>query len=225
MPAIIYLVILFADIISLVFNLPTLHLLTKPLLMPVLAIYLYGSLKPIALTSWYLPLAGILLAWAGDVFLMFDKTNPIFFLAGLGSFLGTHIFYILFFNQILQPAANWWKNNIWLWGAVILYGICLVWGLWPGLGSMKIPVIIYAACISVMVIFSLRIQPSMDKRIWVLFAIGAFLFFISDSILAINKFLQPFLWASAFIMVTYGLAQYFIVKGTVRYFQAISGEG
>ena len=42
---------------------------------------------------------------------------------------------------------------------------------------------------------------------------GALLFVISDSVLAINKFYQPFEVAGVIIMLTYGLAQLFIVEG------------
>ena len=46
---------------------------------------------------------------------------------------------------------------------------------------------------------------------------GALLFVISDSVLAINKFYQPFKAADVIIMLTYGLAQLFIAKGAAMY--------
>ena len=46
---------------------------------------------------------------------------------------------------------------------------------------------------------------------------GALLFILSDSILAINKFYQPFELAGFLIMVTYGFAQLFIVQGAIKY--------
>jgi len=46
---------------------------------------------------------------------------------------------------------------------------------------------------------------------------GAGLFVISDSVLAINKFYQPFEAAGILIMLTYGLAQFFIIKGAIKY--------
>jgi uncharacterized membrane protein YhhN len=47
--------------------------------------------------------------------------------------------------------------------------------------------------------------------------VGALLFVISDSVLAINKFYLPFDGAGVIIMLTYGLAQLFIVKGAASY--------
>ena len=48
---------------------------------------------------------------------------------------------------------------------------------------------------------------------------GALLFVISDSVLAINKFYHPFEIAGIIIMLTYGLAQFFIAEGAIQYIQ------
>ena len=48
---------------------------------------------------------------------------------------------------------------------------------------------------------------------WVFF--GALFFLISDSILAVNKFADPVTNAGFWIMSTYALAQYLIVRGVV----------
>jgi len=50
------------------------------------------------------------------------------------------------------------------------------------------------------------------------------LFVISDSVLAINKFYQPFEAANVIIMLTYGLAQLFIVTGAIRYLQSVNSH-
>ena len=49
---------------------------------------------------------------------------------------------------------------------------------------------------------------------------GALLFVISDSLLAINKFYQPFSIADNLIMLTYGFAQFYIVTGAADYSNA-----
>jgi uncharacterized membrane protein YhhN len=46
---------------------------------------------------------------------------------------------------------------------------------------------------------------------------GALLFVISDSVLAVNKFYQPFALAPVLIMITYGLAQLLITQGAIEY--------
>ena len=54
--------------------------------------------------------------------------------------------------------------------------------------------------------------------------IGALLFVLSDSLLALNKFYQSFEFASVAIILAYALAQFFIVKGEVDYFNSASKE-
>jgi hypothetical protein len=45
-----------------------------------------------------------------------------------------------------------------------------------------------------------------------------------DSVLAINKFYQSFEEAGMIIMLTYGLAQLFIVQGAVKYIRGANKE-
>ena len=45
-------------------------------------------------------------------------------------------------------------------------------------------------------------------------------FVISDSVLAVNKFYQAFETAGIVIMLTYGLAQFLIVEGAIRYIRS-----
>ena len=47
--------------------------------------------------------------------------------------------------------------------------------------------------------------------------IGALLFVISDSVLAVNKFYESFELSGLVIMFTYGLAQLFITEGAMKY--------
>ena len=53
---------------------------------------------------------------------------------------------------------------------------------------------------------------------------GAFLFVVSDSVLAINKFYQSFEAAGIIIMLTYALAQLFIIKGATRYIRSTNSN-
>jgi uncharacterized membrane protein YhhN len=55
-----------------------------------------------------------------------------------------------------------------------------------------------------------------SKSFTLVFA-GAISFMLSDSLLAINKFMQPLPLAGLAIMFTYILAQYLIVEGVVRH--------
>jgi uncharacterized membrane protein YhhN len=81
---------------------------------------------------------------------------------------------------------------------------------------MKIPVTIYALVISIMLLMSIKAFFEWKKPANLLVLIGALLFVISDSILAINKFYTILPFSSFLIMSTYLGAQYFIVKAILR---------
>ena len=65
--------------------------------------------------------------------------------------------------------------------------------------------------------FALHLQQVTYKAAGTNMMIGAILFIISDSVLAINKFYQPFKGAGIIIMLTYAFAQMLIVLGVIKY--------
>jgi len=97
---------------------------------------------------------------------------------------------------------------------VYLFGMLSL--LIPSLGDLKFPVGIYAMTISLLLIetlkgcFNWRVQSKYRVQI------GAFFFVTSDSILAINKFYTTIPNASFWIMITYLIAQFCIVKGILK---------
>jgi uncharacterized membrane protein YhhN len=82
---------------------------------------------------------------------------------------------------------------------------------------MKIPVVVYGFVISLMLFFALHMLFISKRSAGRSMALGAILFVISDSLLAFNKFYQQFAYAGVLIILSYGLAQYYIVKGAVNY--------
>lgn len=161
-------------------------------------------------------LAALFFSWLGDVFLLMEYKAPLLFIFGLGSFLITHILYIIYFTGIKSNAASLLYKQPLLIVAVLLYGSCLVWLLFPTLGDLKIHVLVYAAVICTMLLCSLHIFFKTDKKAAWLFVTGALLFVVSDSVLAINKFYKPFTTAGIIIMLTYCAAQYYIITGFIK---------
>jgi len=201
------------DIIAVAFDIPVNHYIAKPLLMPVL-IGLMGT-SGRAPGKKYI-IRGLFFAFFGDVFLLFENKNSLFFIFGLVSFLTTHIFYIIYFLKIQSANTSLVKKQPLLPILVIAYGVSLVWLLYPHLADLKIPVMVYAAVICTMLICSMHVFLKVKQPANWYFLSGALLFVISDSLLAINKFYQPFSYAAIFIMLTYCAAQYFIVNGFIK---------
>jgi uncharacterized membrane protein YhhN len=187
-----------------------LEMITKSLLMPVLAMGFVTWAGGIS-KQGKLILFALLFSWGGDVLLMFQAQDSVFFLSGLSSFLIAHIFYIVFFHQIKNKEKI--RSRFWTVLVVAVYYGVLIVLLNPGLGEMRLPVRVYGLVISFMFLLALHMIYIKEKKAgWLMFA-GALLFVVSDSILAINKFYSPIQFAGMRIMLTYGLAQYLLVKG------------
>lgn len=208
-------VVLAAELLAVYFSNHTLQLIFKPLLMPVLAGYFFFTIKqyPSKLKIWVV--AALFFSWAGDVLLLFVERNANFFLAGLVCFLLAHIFYILLFHRI--RAVEGIRTRILLLVIVVAYYTGLIILLSPYLGDMKLPVRIYGIVISFMFMLALHMSFIKNKKAGYSMLLGALLFILSDSLLAINKFYQPFELAGILVMLTYGLAQLLIVQGVIEY--------
>jgi uncharacterized membrane protein YhhN len=171
-------------------------------------------------TPSYFLIGALVASWAGDVLLLFQSRNEIFFLLGLGAFLVTHLFYIFCYRQnraVNQPDQLLTTRKIRLSFPVLLAGTGLIALLTPSLGDLKIPVLMYALILIFMVLNAVfRYGRTSSGSFWMVFA-GAVLFMISDSLLAIDKFFIPLAYSGVMIMGTYATAQLLIVMGIIRH--------
>lgn len=150
------------------------------------------AMAPLALVSFGLPrnegraflYLGIAqaLSCAGDILL---DLNPSYFTFGLAAFLLSHVEYatvwLLFRARPFQTTAA----RTGLAAGVLIYSAVFAAWLVPGLGSLAAPVMLYIAAITIMVV------SAAVSRFPIGVAMGAILFLVSDSILAVNKFKFP----------------------------------
>jgi len=173
----------------------------KPLttvLIILLAISGNGNVQPAYQT---LIIVGLIFCLGGDVFLMLPER---FFLPGLVSFLTGHIFYIVAFVVSVGFLFSWWLAPLAVYG-VIIYAV-----LHPHLGKMRLPVIAYVITILLMAWQALARWELLASTPALLAALGAVLFVISDSVLALDRFRARFRSARVIVLTTYWLAQWFI---------------
>ena len=214
---IMFLLVAVIELLSRIFgwdSIGTVQLTVKPLIMPSLAAYFFFSIKQKNKLAFIMIIA-LLFSWIGDVMLMFEEVKPIYFMLGLVSFLIAHLTYIFVFNKSSQD----FKPKIFTYSTgflLMLFGVLMLMLMWTGLGDLKIPVTVYTSVIMIMGISALFRKA--DGASLVL--IGAILFISSDSLLALNKFYHGFEAADFWVMLTYILAQYFIVTGMISYFSA-----
>jgi uncharacterized membrane protein YhhN len=212
---ILFTLVLLIDLAAIYLDYESLRFITKPLLVPLLAIYLL--LETITtnsgLKAWVF--LALFFSWVGDILLLFEGSGSNFFLFGLSAFLVAQVFYIVFFHNIRM--REYIRGNALLLLLVIVYYSILISVLSPYLGTMKLPVRIYGVVLSFMVMLAMHTMLGKNKKAALWMTTGAILFVASDSFLAFNKFFSAFNYSGLIIMLTYGLAQLFITEGAVRY--------
>ena len=186
----------------------------KPFLLPILVFAVASSAhfgtKKILITA-------LTFSWIGDVILLFADKGEIYFILGLVAFLISHVFYIVLFSK--QAISKTIKNKISFGagiGLIVIYFLMMISTLAPKLGSLTVPVVIYAIVISTMLFYALKGSFQWNTIPYQSVLIGAVFFISSDSILAFNKFDQPIPYASFLIMITYLAAQFCIVWGILK---------
>ena len=211
-----FIVVSLGEILSEINGLPYLHQVCKPLIMITLGIY-YLSHAGFRSTAVWLAMLGSL---AGDVLLMFEARDPTFFMMGLAAFLMAHIFYILSYRQHKDKSMEKSLKGIQkirFSFPIVLAGTGLIVVLYPSLGALKIPVVVYALVLIIMVLNSVFRYGRTSTVSFGLVFLGSILFMFSDSVLAINKFLKPVPVAGFWIMSTYVLAQFLIIHGLLKH--------
>lgn len=188
--------------------------ISKPIIIGSLLIYFYFNGKDLPKKIFRPILIALFFSVVGDTALLYENVSPHFFTIGLGAFLLAHVFYSITF-------AKYWnkKNNSVFWmilTLVIIYGIGLFYALKDNLGPLMIPVIIYILVILGMFITAFKRQDNVNKKSFYFVLIGALLFMISDSILAIDKFLIEVPFSLILIMSTYAFAQLAIAFGILK---------
>ncbi len=196
------------DIIGIIFSIPMLVYIFKPLIIFSL-LFLYVFSLPVRL-KWYV--MALELCFFGDVFLMFS--GELFFIAGLVSFLIAHVLFIKIVISRIKE-VNFLKMISSAIPFLASFSL-LIYTLKDSLHEMLWPVIIYGLTIATFGTVSLIdfLHTKSKKSLLMLF--GAIIFMISDSLLAINKFYNPAHILDITVMITYVLAQYFIFRSMVQ---------
>ena len=151
--------------------------------------------------AWLAALALFLCA-TGDVLL------EIYFVAGMAAFALGHVVYVLCFlewGRVLGPN----KRDRPVAGLVVLVSLAMVGWLTPGMGDLLIPALIYQLIITTMVATAMVVKAPMLARL------GAVVFMLSDTLIAIGKFTTTDVPPGS-VWITYAGAQIMIAWGLSR---------
>lgn len=174
----------------------------KPLTMVFIILIAVLAKSPPSRKYRYAIIAGLLFSLVGDIFLMLPMD---LFIAGLLSFLIAQLIYTYAFRS-----GRSWRFKLLAILPFVIFGVLIFAFLLPGLNGMAVPVAVYVVVIMTMA-WQAWDQWDQVRARWALLAfIGAVFFVISDSILALNKFGEPFVAARALTLSTYYLAQWMI---------------
>jgi uncharacterized membrane protein YhhN len=160
-------------------------LITKSILS--LLFVMTAPLQPHPVPAYYhYLLIGLIFCLVGDVCLALPQKKA--FMGGLAAFLVGHVFYILSFLS-LTSIFSWIST-----GVFIIFGISAFIFFWlrPHLRSMLIPVLTYILVITVMAsgawtVFWMSSFPISGRT---LILVGALCFYVSDVLVARNKFIK-----------------------------------
>lgn len=142
--------------------------------------------------------AGLVFSLAGDVFLMLPKDR---FVAGLVSFLAAHLLYVAAFSR--GGVGLTWTLAL----PYALYTAALLRVLLPRVGgALRVPVLVYALALAGMAWIAAERAAAGLPGGWMV-AVGGVLFVVSDSALALNRFVRPFALAQPLVLSTYFAAQ------------------
>ena len=159
----------------------------------------------------------LVFSWLGDVTLQLTQFRESYFMIGVGCFLIAQLLYALAF--FTTPGNNiLFFRKVYLIIPVILYGLGILWLLNDSLGDMRLPVTLYTVVIMTMLLAAINREKKVNRQSFLLVLAGAIIFVVSDSILAINKFAQPFELGRIASMTSYITAQYLIAVGCTRQF-------
>lgn len=191
---------------------PLLDYIFKPLIMPCLALYLYFSVQGKLSKFSKFIIAGFTFSWLGDIALILEKFNNQLFLLGLAFFLVAHILYMIAFN--IHVRKPFFQEKPLLFVPLFLYGIGFFYFLYPNLQGFTVPVLLYTIVITAMVAFALNRKNNVSPQSFRLIFRGALFFVLSDSLIALNKFMLQIPYSGLWVMLTYMIAQYLIAEGS-----------
>lgn len=195
-----------------------LEYVAKPAVMVCLFIWLYLGTGLQGVTLWFG--VGILFSLAGDVFLMLSLDRM--FIFGLIAFLFAHIAYLTGFQNELMEFGPWSVLLIVILSVSAVRVLRRIVSAMRASGQNRLvnPVILYSTVITVMLYAAMTTISNPEWKTSASFFVsaGAFLFYLSDIVLAWNKFVAPIKNGRVINIILYHLGQIGLIAGVISQF-------
>lgn len=188
--------------------------ISKPLIVPVLLIYLLFKFQE----SQHRLIPALMIAtffsMLGDIFLLFTINKSLFKLIGICTFTVAQAAYAYLYYLSFEAHKNKKILVHQRWPEVISIGATIIATIliYPSLGNFAAPAIIYALITLITIIFALNRRFYVSKKSFSLTIMGVLFFFISDALMGNDLFLKNII-NHFFIMLTYLIGHYLVIKG------------
>jgi len=197
-------------------GLPDLENIFKPLLLPTLMLWFGFDQRAKGIKINWIFILALFFSMLGDVFLMPLIDN---FILGLVFFLISHLIYISVFlkgnTQKIKPSLK--QGLLFVFIIISIYfGLLII--LMPPIMELNSLVLLIAVPIYATVLLAMVLSAFVYSKVYFyqfgkFVLLGGIFFFVSDSILAINKFTLEMSLAPVLVMGTYTFAQWLLVYG------------
>ena len=217
----VFLIIVAGDLVGEYLKLPAMDHIFKPLIMIWIGSYFLLYSKGIDKGVVRLTLIAFFASWVGDLFMMFSD-EFLFFVLGIASFLTAQVVYVFLFLRTINLSGKksfLKKKPVWL-IIYIVYGMIIYMLLFPHLeGVLKPAVLVYMLAILSMSSMALNRFGNGHPISFTLVFAGSLVFIVSDSMIAINRFLVAIPYEGLLIMITYISAQYLMMRGLLKQYE------
>jgi uncharacterized membrane protein YhhN len=208
---------------------------TRIFLLPMLAVYYATGVAQGNWTALHkFMLAGIVFSFVGDFALLLTPNGPddlaimgvpknkYYFFGGVAGFFVAHLCFIkAYLSSKATVATSLYKRAKWPFALVVAYAIAILAIVVPKVYAdpekniITLPIIGYTMVIASMVSIAINRYSKVSQGSFVNVLVGAVLFFLSDSLIALNflAFNNAIPLASFWIMITFLAAEYFMAKG------------
>ncbi len=186
------------------------RIITKP--MVVISLLIFFLMHQVDRKTKILVTTALIFSFIGDVQLIYAGEFDYLFTGGVLAFMLAHIMYIIQFSRNRNKETGFLVPLV----ILILYAGSLFWYLMDSLHGFMLPVAIYMLSILIMILFAYLRRDEISDNSYIYILLGALLFMLSDSIIAITRFKSDIPFSGVMVMAIYGVAQLSMVLGILK---------
>lgn len=167
---------------------------------------------------------GLIFAAIGDVLLLFPGDK--WFTAGMVCFAIMHVDYIMAFAAVGKMKNGLLLRERWVTVPYVIAMLGFDITLWPFLGSLRTPVLIYGLFLAAMALAAINLIGRIPLRNALMVASGGAIFMLSDTFLATSQFAPQIAphFISALVLPSYYVAQALIAVGLISNYGLVAND-